>query len=52
MVLSLPAEWTNDYIKSAIHWGIIKPVTADEWSSITVEDMISYTDPNQEKLPL
>jgi len=46
-ILDLPAEWTLEQIRYKEHDGGLPPVTADEISSVIVEEVLPTTDPNQ-----
>ncbi len=50
MTLDVPAEWTDSYIRNALHLGYLKTVTSVEMSSVRVEEVYPATDPNQERL--
>jgi len=47
MTIDVPAEWSDNFIRHAVHYGTTKPITEDEISSVTIEEVLPAIDPNQ-----
>ena len=50
LLMEVPTEWTDNFIKHGVHFGTIRPITADEISATIIEDVTEAPDPNQGKL--